>query len=459
MKFLVMNERKLFNIDKKDLMFHNKALFALLIPIVVEQLLNSFMGMVDTMMVSNLGSQAISGVSLVDSINNLIAQLFSAMATGAAIICSHYIGMRSKEGANKAARQVVLTVFVISFTITILGLIFRKPLLALIFGKVETEVMDNAVDYFLFTALSYPFLALFSAGSAIFRSCGNSRYPMTVSVISNVLNVGGNALLMFVLNMGVSGAAISTLVSRAFCMIVIFIALSKPKLDIVVKDYAAIRPDFGLIKSILAIGIPSGIEGGMFQFGKLAIQSTVSTLGTVAIAAQAMANILENVNGVFGVGVGMCLMTVVGQCLGAGRKEEAKYYIVKLSGIAELGIIASCLLVYIMVEPITRLGGMEPESARLCIEMVGAITLVKPFMWVLSFVPAYGMRAAGDVKFSMMTSVITMWGCRVALSVALIRVFGIGAMGVWYGMFADWTIRGIIFTTRFFSGRWYKKVV
>ena len=330
-----MNRKKLFDIDKHNLMFHNKALFALLIPIVIEQLLNSFMGMVDTMMVSNLGSQAISGVSLVDSVNNLIVQLFSAMATGAAIICSHYIGMRNKDGANKAARQVVLTVMVISLVITILGLIFRRHLLSLIFGQVEPAVMDNAVDYFLFTALSYPFLALFSAGSALFRSCGNSRYPMVVSVVSNVFNVAGNALLMFVFKMGVSGAAISTLISRVFCMVVIFIALSKPKLDIVVNNYTAIRPDFGLIKSILAIGVPSGIENSMFQFGKLAIQSTVSTLGTAAIAAQAMTNILENVNGIFGIGVGMCLMTVVGQTLGAGRKEEAKYYVVKLAGIAE----------------------------------------------------------------------------------------------------------------------------
>lgn len=317
-----MSKKKLFNIDKNDLMFNNKVLFALLIPIVIEQLLNSFMGMVDTMMVSNLGSQAISGVSLVDSVNNLIVQLFSAMATGAAIICSHYIGMKDKKGANKAARQVVLTVAVIAIVITIIGLLFRRPILSFIFGKVEQEVMDNAVTYFLYTALSYPFLALFSAGSAIFRSCGNSRYPMVVSIISNLINVTGNAILMFGLNMGVAGAAISTLVSRIFCMVVIFIALSKPKLEIVVSQYYTIRPDFKLIASILAIGVPSGIENSMFQFGKLAIQSTVSTMGTAAIAAQAMTNILENVNGIFGIGVGMCLMTVVGQCMGAGRKEE-----------------------------------------------------------------------------------------------------------------------------------------
>ena len=427
MSKLLADKKKLFDIDKDNLMFHNKALFALLIPIVVEQLLNSFMGMVDTMMVSNLGSQAISGVSLVDSVNNLIVQLFSAMATGAAIICSHYIGMKDREGANKAARQVVLTVATIAVVITIAGLILRRPLLSFIFGKVEPEVMSNAVTYFLYTALSYPFLALFSAGSAIFRSCGNSRYPMMVSVISNVINVCGNALLMFVFNMGVAGAAISTLVSRVFCMVVIFIALSKPKIDIVVSEYHKIRPDYKLIGSILA--------------------------------AQAMTNILENVNGVFGIGVGMCLMTVVGQCLGAGRKEEAKYYIVKLCGIAEIGIIVSCIIVYALVRPITVLGGMEPDSARMCIEMVGAITIYKPIAWVFSFVPAYGMRAAGDVKFSMITSMTTMWCCRVALCIGLVKVFNMGPMAVWYGMFADWTVRGIVFVSRYFNGKWIKKVI
>lgn len=446
-------------IDKNNLLFSNKALIALLIPIVIEQLLNSFMGMIDTMMVSNVGSEALSGVSLVDSVNNLIVQLFSAMATGAAIICSHYIGMKDEKGANKAARQVVLSVTVIALVITVLGLAFKRPLLGAIFGKVDDGVMNNALKYFLFTALSYPFLALFSAGSAIFRSCGNSKYPMTVSVISNVINIIGNYILIFVFDMGVSGAAISTLVSRIICMVAVFAALAKPKQEIVVNNYASIRPEWGLIKSILAIGIPSGIENSMFQFGKLAIQSTVSTMGTAAIAAQAMTNILENVNGIFGIGVGMCLMTVVGQCMGAGRKDEAKYYIVKLCGIAEVGIIVSCLLVYAFTKPVTMLAGMESESAALCMEMVAAITIAKPLVWVGSFVPAYGLRAAGDVKFSMTTSIITMWGCRVALCIFLVKAFGMGPMAVWYGMFADWTLRSIIFISRYLSGAWMKKEV
>ena len=449
-----MSKKKLFNIDKNDLMFNNKVLFALLIPIVIEQLLNSFMGMVDTMMVSNLGSQAISGVSLVDSVNNLIVQLFSAMATGAAIICSHYIGMKDKKGANKAARQVVLTVAVIAIVITIIGLLFRRPILSFIFGKVEQEVMDNAVTYFLYTALSYPFLALFSAGSAIFRSCGNSRYPMVVSIISNLINVTGNAILMFGLNMGVAGAAISTLVSRIFCMVVIFIALSKPKLEIVVSQYYTIRPDFKLIASILAIGVPSGIENSMFQFGKLAIQSTVSLMGTAAIAAQGMTNVIENLNGILAIGIGIGLMTVVGETLGAGRKEEAVYYIKKLCIIAEITLAVSCLIFYLLVRPITYFGGMEPESAKLCIYMVTWISIVKPLIWIMAFIPAYGLRAAGDVKFSMTVSVLCMWFCRVSLVIFLARAYHMGPMAVWIGMFVDWGVRNIIFTIRFRSRKW-----
>ena len=450
---------KKYSVDKNNLLFSNKALVALLIPIVVEQLLNSFMGMIDTMMVSNVGSEALSGVSLVDSVNNLIVQLFSAMATGAAIVCSHYVGMRDKEGANNAAKQVVISVGVIALVITVFGIIFKRQILGIIFGQIEPGVMENAVIYFFFTALSYPFLALFSAGSAIFRSCGNSRYPMTVSVISNVINIIGNYILIFTFDMGVTGAAIATLISRIFCMVAVYVALAKPRQDIVVNDYMNIRPDWSLIKTILAIGIPSGIENSMFQFGKLAIQSTVSTMGTAVIAAQAMTNILEGLNGIFGLGVGMCLMTVVGQCMGAGRKEEARYYIIKLCIIAEVGITISCLLVYAMLRPVTVIAGMESTSAALCIEMMTAITIVKPLIWTGSFVPAYGLRAAGDVRFSMTTSIITMWGCRVALCIFLVRTYNMGPMAVWYGMFADWALRSVIFFSRFLSGKWMKKEV
>ena len=454
--------RKLYDhtiVKKEDLLFSNHDLLILLFPIVLEQLLNSFMGMADTMMVSNVGSAAISAISLVDSVNNLVIQIFAALTTGAAIICSQYIGRNDRKGANRAARQVFLAILAISVGVMIPCLIFRVPLLSFIFGKVTPEVMANSQIYFLITVLSYPFLALFDVGSAFFRAGGNSRFPMAVSVVSNLLNIMGNAILIFGFQMGVAGAALSTLLSRVFSMCVVFYALRRDRQQIVLRGYFSIRPDMPLIKKILAIGVPSGVENGMFQFGKLAIQSTVSAMGTVAIAAQAMTNILEMLNGIAGIGIGIGLMTVVGQCIGAGRKEEAKYYIVKLTAIAEAAIIISCLFVLAITKPVVWIAHMETASADMCFRMMIAITIVKPIVWVLSFIPAYGMRAAGDVKFSMILSMLTMWCMRVALCIYLSRVWGFGPMAVWIGMFADWTLRGIIFTGRFLSGKWLQKKV
>ena len=402
-------------IDYGNLLFPRRALWMLLIPLIIEQMLNSLMGMVDTLMVSRVGAEAISAVSLVDSINNLVLQVFAAMAAGAAIICSQYLGRKDEKGCNDAAKQIVLTVVVISSVIMIIGVGFRKPLLHLIFGSVEEAVMTNAQIYFLITALSYPFIALFQAGAAFYRACGNSKFTMKTALIANVANIVGNTLFIFVLQMGAAGAAISTLISRALCAFVVFYALRKPGYAIQLKNYFSIRPDLNLIVKILAIGVPSGIENGMFQFGKLAIQSTVSSLGTAAIAAQAMTIIFENVNGMAAVGIGIGLMTVVGQSIGAGRQEEAKYYIVKLAGYAEIAMIISCILVYIAARPVTVLAGMSEESTALCMQMILAITIVKPLLWVPSFTPPNGLRAAGDVRFSMITATLTMWLCRVAL--------------------------------------------
>lgn len=440
--------------NNSDHIFSNVDIRKLLIPIMLENLLASLMGTVDTMMVSNVGASAVSAVSLVDSINILVIQALSALAAGGAILCSQYIGSSNPKGANRAARQVFLVMTVLSVFISAICLVLRVPMLKFIFGSVEAEVMADSQAYFLFTLLSFPFIGLYDAGASIMRAQKDSKSPMTISIISNFLNIGGNAVLIFGLGMGVAGAAISTLVSRVFCAVVVIIKLRNPSQTICVNRYYTIRPDWDLIKRVLYIGIPSGIENSMFQFGKLAIQSTVSTLGTVAIAAQAMTNILENLNGIAAIGIGIGLMTVVGQCLGAGRKDEAIYYIKKLSLVSEVVIIASCLIIFILTKPITMLAGMEPASARLCFEMIIFITIVKPICWVPSFIPPYGLRAAGDVKFSMIVSCCTMWLCRVSLCIYLCRVWGFGPIAVWIGMACDWMLRSIIFTARFHSRKW-----
>ena len=447
--------------EQQQHMFTNRMIRNLLIPVVLEQLLNSIMGTADTMMVSNVGSAAISAVSLVDSINVLVIQAFSALAAGGAIVCAQYIGQRNKEKANESARQVLFIITAISVAVSLICLVFQKPLLRLIFGSVEAEVMRASEIYFFYTALSFPFIAAYDSAASIFRAQDNTRGPMTISMISNVMNIAGNAIMIWVFHMGVAGAALSTLISRIFYAVVVLIQLRKERegQEIVVRDYFKIRPNWSMIKRILGIGIPSGVENSMFQLGKLAIQSTVSTLGTAAIAAQAMTNILENLNGIAAIGVGVGLMTIVGQCLGAGRKDEAVYYIKKLCVIAEIVVLTSCLIVFALTKPVTILGGMEKESADMCFHMVMWITIMKPLVWTMAFVPGYGLRAAGDVKFSMITSCITMWTFRFCLCVYLIRFRGFGPMAVWIGMFTDWTVRGIVFSLRFHSRKWLKHKV
>ena len=443
----------------KPLMFSDSALYGLLIPIIVEQFLNALMGMADTMMISNLGSAAISAVSLTDSINTLMIQVFAALAAGGTVICSQYLGQGNTEQCNKAARQLLLIILVLSGSISMICLVFRRPLLALIFGQVSGEVMEASLIYFGITVLSYPFFALFQGGAGLYRACGDSRLPMRISIITNMMNIAGNALLVFVIPMGVAGAALSTLMSRVIGAAWILGYLHRNRQKIVVRNYLSVRPDMVMIRRVLWLSIPSGIENGMFQFGKLAIQSSVSTLGTTAIAAQAMTAILENVNGIAGCGVGIGMMTVVGQCLGAGCKDQAVYYIKKLTGWAEVVIIASCALTYMISGPVVRLAGMEPDAAELCLKMLLLITIVKPLFWALSFIPAYGFRAAGDVRFTMLVSSLTMWLCRVAGSIFMIRVLHLGILSVWIGMFMDWGTRAIIYWIHFVKGTWLKRSV
>lgn len=445
--------------NEKKMLYSNRDLARLLLPLMLEQLLTTLMGTVDTMMVSTVGSAAISAVSLVDSINILLIQLFGALAGGGAIICAQYMGKKDIEKAKHGANQLMFIVTVLSVIITAFAVLFNRPLLRFIFGQVDDAVMEVSVVYFFITALSYPAIAMYNAGASIYRSHNNSRLPMTISVISNVMNVVGNAYLIYVMKWGVAGAAIATLASRIFCAATIVIMLKRPKEVLGIGKIHKIKPDVGELKRILFVGIPTGIENSMFQFGKLAIQSTVSTLGTVAIAAQAMTNILEALNGVAALAVGLGMMTVVGQCIGAKEEEQAVYYIKKLCIIAEVVLVIGCGAVCILVEPITVLAGMESESAKLCIYMIHAITIVKPIFWALSFVLPYGFRAAGDVKFPMTVSCISMWCCRVALCIFLCRVVGLGTMSVWYAMFTDWAVRSFIFVIRFKNRRWMKKAV
>ena len=407
-------------------MFSNKDLKKLLIPLIIDQILMWLIGFVDTVMVSNVSAASLSAVSLVESINQLILYLFAALATGGTVVCAQYIGLGDRKAAQNASRQLIVSVFILSALMSAVSILLRSILLRAIFGTVDADVMKAAQTYFLITALSYPFIALNDASASLFRAAGNSRLPMLVSLGANIVHIAVNALLIFGLKLGVEGAAISTLLSRALAAAALLVFQRRPNQAITLDNLRSYRPDKKIIRMILYVGIPAGVESCLFQLGRLLVQSTVSTLGTTVIAAQAMTGTLELLQSIPSMAIGLGLVTVAGQCMGAGRPDEARRYIIKLTKLS-IAVMAACVAaVFLLTKPITVLAGMEAKSAALTFQLMAFISIFKVFLWPFAFTPANGMRAAGDVKYAMIVSSISMWVLRVGLCIVLVRFAGVG---------------------------------
>ena len=307
-------------------LFTRRQLTALLLPLIAEQALSVTIGLADTLMVSSVGEAAVSGVSLVDTFNTLMIQIMSALATGGAVVASQYIGHREEKNARASAAQILFILSVFSLAVAAVVVVGRHAILRGIFGSIDADVMKYAETYFLLSALSYPFIGLYNAGAALFRAQGNSKVSMMSSLVMNVVNIGGNAILIFGFGMGVLGAALASLISRAIACIAVLFLLQKPGCMLRIEGLSALRPNGRLIQRILRVGIPAGIENGMFQIGKLSVASLTSTLGTAAIAANAVANTTSTFLNIPASAVGLAVLTVVGQCLGAGEKEQAVWY-------------------------------------------------------------------------------------------------------------------------------------
>lgn len=441
------------------MMFTRRQIIALLIPLMLEQILSGLMGIADTMMVTAVGESAISAVALVDSINTLMLNLLSALAAGGVIVCSQYLGREQVDQANNAARQVLIVSLGLGTAAMAFCLLLRRPLLALIFGRVEQSVMDQALDYFFITALSYPFMAAQQTAAAVFRAGRRSAPPMVVTAVANGVNIAGNAVLIFVFQMGVVGAALATLASRVVSAVVLMILLRSRKLEVSIREYHRIRMDRAVIGTVLRVGVPTGVENAMFQLGKLVVQSTVATFSTAAIAAHAMTQTLDMVQSMPSMAIGIGLLTVVGQCMGAGRVEEAKTYTKRFCLMSEVTLALMSLLVVAGTPLITSVSRMTPESAGLTFRLLLLISAGKLMLWVLAFTLPQGMRAAGDVRFAAGVSAASMWIFRVGLCMLLCRGLGVGLFGVWIAWLCDWLCRTVAYVLRFRSGRWAAKQV
>ena len=436
-------------------LFTQKELLLLTGPLLVEQLLEVTVGMADTMMVSRCGEAAISGVSLVDMINNLIIVLFAALATGGAVVVSQYLGAKEQEKANASAGQLILLSAVLGAVVAALCILFARPMISACYGSIDADVLDAGILYLKITALSYPFLALYNAGAALFRSMGNSKISMQISFLMNIINIVGNAVCIFVLGMGVDGVAWPSVLSRAVAAVLILNrCYQKGHMLTVPKTF---RLDGRMAKRILGIGIPSAFENSLFQAGRILVVSMISTFGTVQIAANAVANNLDGMGCIPGQAIGLAMITVVGRCVGAGDNEQTVFYTRKLLlwAYISMGIFNGGILLFL--KPLVGIYALSGETMELAITLVTIHAGCAIIFWPLSFVLPNALRAANDVKFTMIVSIASMACWRVGFSYIIGVRMGMGAIGVWIAMVVDWVCRVTCFVTRFRSGVWKEK--
>lgn len=439
------------------MLFSRKDLVRIIAPLMLEQMLAITVGLCDSMMVSSVGEAAVSGISLVDSLNLLLIYIFGAMATGGTVVSAQFVGRRDQRSACAAAKQMVYVIFVVSLAVTAIALIFRDRLLNLLFGSIEEEVMRHAQTYIVWTALSFPALALYNAGTAIFRAVGNTKLTLYTAVFINAVNIVGNAILIYGFGLGVAGAAIATLISRTFGGVLMIWMAHNKKYTIHLDNVFRYRPEWRHIKNILRIGVPSGLESGMFHIGKLMTQSLLSTFSPASLTANAVAGTLVALQYTPGNAITAAATTITGQCIGAGEKEAAKKYTKLLTAITYICIIAATILLLGGTDFLINLYNLSEDSAAITKQLMIIHSIFCCTVWPLGFVLPSSFRAANDIRFPLIVSLATMWILRVGGSYVLGDWLALGAVGVWLAMGVDWTVRAVIFTVRYCRGKWLSK--
>lgn len=436
------------------MLFSKQDIKKLLIPLIIEQTLAVTIGVVDTVMVASVGEAVVSGVSIVDAINMLLVQVFTALATGGAIVVAQYLGRQEQKNACEAARQLFFVMAAIGSVVAFVCVSFNTGILKLIYKTLEPDVMQSAREYFMLTALSYPFFAIYNSGAALFRSQGNSRVSMLNALVMNILNIGGNAVFLFGFNMGAKAVGLGTLIARVVGAVAMVVLMLNRDNRVYIESFWPLTIKAKMVKTILRIGVPSGLENGMFHFGKLLLSGLISTFGTSAITANAVASSISTLLCIPGNAIGLAMITIIGQCVGARSYDQAAGYTKQLMKSCYLmgGILNIGALMF--MKQIVAVFALSVETAHLatiCASIHAAVWLV---LWPMAFTLPNSLRAAGDVRFTMLVSVVCMWTCRIGLSYFFAIFFKMGLIGVWMAMDVDWLARGVLFGYRFFSNRW-----
>ena len=440
--------------DRSHYLFSNRELANLIGPLVIEQLLAVLVGMADSIMVANVGEAAVSGVSLVDNIMILIINIFAALATGGAVVAGQYLGRKDEKSACKAATHLVWFVSLSAVVIMILVYFGKDIILNQVFGHITAEVKGHADIYLLIVTASIPFIALYNGGAAIFRAMGNSQVSMRVSLLMNAINVTGNAILVFGLRIGTAGVAIPTLISRMVAAIVITVLLCNQTRILHIERTLKFRFDGRMIRKILAIGVPNGLENSMFQLGKILVLSLVSTFGTYAIAANAVSNAIALFQILPGMAISLAITTVISQCVGANDYEQVHYYLKKLLVIIYVAMAGTVALIFLALPLILKAYNLSDQTAAAATNIIHFHGISAMIIWPLSFALPAAYRAAGDAKACMYTSIVSMWIFRIGFSYLVGKYMGLGVFGVWVAMVIDWVVRAICFVIRYFNGKW-----
>lgn len=435
-------------------MFTNQKIREMIVPLFLEQLLVMLVGMADTLVVSYVGESAVSGVSLVNQFNTIFIYLFTALASGGAVVVSQYIGGNAKKKAGASASQLLLFSIIFSIIIMTFVLVGNEWLLHLLFGKVEDSVMAACVTYLRISAYSYPALAIYNAGAAVYRSLGKTNVTMYLSIVSNIINVIGNVIGVFILHAGVSGVAYPSLIARSFSAIAITFLCFRKKNGVFYQKEWLCRWDNSTMKRILNIAIPNGVENGIFQLVKVALSSIVALFGTYQIAANGVSQSIWSLAALAGTAMGPVFITVIGQCMGNKDTEAADYYFKKLAKITLILSSVWNLFVFLLTPLFMQAYALSPETKRLVIWLVLIHNIFNATAYPFSGALSNGLRAAGDVKFTMYVSILSTVVVRFLLSYLFGIIFDMGVIGIAIAMVSDWIVRAIIFIHRQKSGKW-----
>ena len=440
-------------------MFSKQALRKLILPLFLDQLLLVLVSIVSTMLLSYAGEAAVSGVSLVEMVNVLLINILTAIAMGGAVVVAQFIGSQNMNIARKSAGQVVLITLSMSVLFMLIVLSLNGFILNILFGSVNPEVMNAARIYFILSCLSYPFLALYNTSAALFRSMGNSRIPMLASMFMNGMNIIGFTIAIFVLRSGIMGVAIATLLSRVLASLVL-VSLNFNKDNLIYLDMKSILSwDLSIIKKILSVAIPNGIENGVTQLGRILLASIIALFGTAQITANGITNSLGMFAISYASAINFAIITVVGQCIGAKQFDQAEHYIRKLLKQAQFMTIIISIIQILLLSWILNLYTISDEARQITFYLMILHNVMTMLIWPPAFTLSNGLRAAGDAKFTMNVSIIAMFAFRITSAYILAIGLNLGVFGVYLSMGIDWIFRTFVQVRRLNNGKWKNAVL